>query len=152
MISTRAATASDVRDVMANLSDISGAEVFAAGYTLHSGTQLMVQTRKRHGATAIVEGDQAIAILIFDRSNQTEWSTLFMAKEPFFRSGRSEPTKALRRHIDGVLRSNPGVALSSITYSTHPELARWYRIMGYGEGKPEGRGTRFRRTAHDLRP
>lgn len=146
MLRTRAATKADIKAVMKSLSDISASEIQAAGYSIEQSTDYMHQWAAGGDPIVVLDRATPIAILIFQQSGTPDMrGTAFMATEGFF-GGRTQPTRFLRKYLDRKMEKLPGVSLLSITYSPHPTVDRWYRLMGYGEPKVQGASKVFTRT------
>ncbi|WP_156938541.1 hypothetical protein [Mesorhizobium sp. LNHC252B00] len=131
--------------MMKGLSKVSLDEVAAGGYALDDVTDAMITLWHRSGGTAILDRAEPIAVLIFTPVPDKILSTSFMATEAFFGSNW-KPTLYLRRYLDRKMDKLPGVSLMSFTYSTHPEVARWYRFMGYGAPLTEDKRNTFTRS------
>jgi hypothetical protein len=142
----------DIKAVMNSLSEVSASELQAAGYSVDQLADLMQQWARGGEPVVVLDRATPIAILIFQRTATANvLGTAFMATEGFF-GGRSQPTRFLRKYLDQKMRKMPGVALVSLTYSQHPTVERWYRLMGYGDAKVEGAGRTFTRGPHRENP
>jgi hypothetical protein len=150
MLRKRSALKADVRHVMKNLSAVSASELRTARASVENTSRSMATLLKTHGGVAILDRAEPIAILIFQPTRDPKlMSTAFMATEKFF-GAAWKPTRFLRRFLDQKMEAMPGVSLRSTTFSTHPELARWFRLMGYGEPQVEGSSYTFFRRPADL--
>ncbi len=145
----RSATKTDVKAVMKNLSEVSKSELSHAELSPEIAKKMMLDAMKASEAIAFLERAEVMAVLIFNQVAQNEFSTMFMATEKFF-GQRGRPSLYLRRYLDGRFASNPKLVLTSETYSDHPELHRWYKLMNYDPGVKEGARTRFIRRARSV--
>lgn len=160
MLRTRTATKADIKRVMKSLSDISSEELRHAGYLDETGhidlnqpTTMMINAARTDDAVTILNRAEPIAILILQPESSTVHTTMFMATEGFFGEGNWAPTRFLRRYLDVKMKRKPGVTLRSMTFSRHPQLLKWYRLMGYGapEPRPDGNGNTFTRSPAERR-
>jgi hypothetical protein len=123
---------------MKRLSKVSLDEIRAGNYTIEEVTDAMLQLWRASGGVTILSWAKPLAVLIFTPiPGQKSLGTAFMATDAFF-GDAWKPSRLLRRYLDRKMATLPGISLVSYTYSTHPELARWYRLMGYGAPTVEG--------------
>lgn len=150
MLRKRSATKADIKHVMKRLSAVSEGELKAANASAETTAKSLAGLLKLHGGTTILDRAEPIAVLILRPSKDPELMiTAFMATEKFF-GGAWKPTRFLRRHIDQKMSALPGTSLRSTTFSRHPQLARWFRLMGYGEPQVEGASQTFFRKPSGL--
>ncbi|MGX5843601.1 hypothetical protein ACWGTI_23045 [Mesorhizobium sp. ArgA1] len=136
MLDARKAIESDIKSVMTSLSATSAGELITAGRTIEEATEQMVEWSGEGEAIAIDSDNSPIAILIFRDEDANVLGTSFMATEQFFTGWL--PTRFLKRYVDAKMKKLPGVAVVSTTYSQHPSLHRWYRLMGYRDPATDG--------------
>jgi hypothetical protein len=155
VLRSRPATKHDIKRVMENLSKVSLDEIAAGGYVINDVTDTIIELWRRSGGTTILSRADPIAVLIFTQLPDGTLGTSFMATEAFFGS-RWKPTLFLRHYLDRKMDKLPDVSLMSFTYSTHPEVARWYRLMGYGDPMTDGKRNTFvrapRQSASSIAP
>ena len=152
MLRKRPAEKADIKYIMKNLSAVSAGELEAARASAENTARSLAALLKVHGGVTILDRAEPIAVLLMMPTRDPRlMSTAFMATEKFF-GAAWKPTRFLRRHLDARMASLPGVSLRSTTFSTHPQLARWFRLMGYGEPQTEGASHTFFRRPSDIEP
>lgn len=135
--STKTASEGDIRAVMTSLSIISEADLIVAGYSVEDATEQMIAWSTEGEAVTILNDETPIAILIFLNVDQNVLGTSFMTTAGFFEADVS-PNDFVRKYIDVKMKALPGVALVLTTYSQHPSLATWYRLMGFRAPATDG--------------
>lgn len=134
-----------------HLSEISKDELEQAGYTPQSARKLLFTLLLDSDAIVILERATPIAILIIQTTAEDICETYFVGTEAFFTGAR--PTLHLRKLVDKRLATkHRHMKLVSISFSAHPELLRWYKLMGYELGEQKGRYHKFVRLAARPEP
>lgn len=120
------AIASDLRFIVANLSDQNRGEQRAFGLTDAQLVSRLTKLMDRgHSEAVTVDGQPAAALGIADGY------TWFVATEAFFSLGIKGVRYARERMA--TLRKVEGKALTSLSRSPHPGTARWFKALGFVE-------------------
>lgn len=130
MLRAVAATKNHVRTIMRKLSLVSAGELENGNLDINLITTMMISLCDQIPGHVLMDRNVPIAVLFVTPLGDGTLSTAFMATEGFF-GGRSRPTIFLRRLLEKRLAELPPMPVKSRTFSSHPEVDRWYRAMGY---------------------
>jgi hypothetical protein len=127
--SFRRAVFEDVYDVAQNSSEIMLAEAEALGLTQWQLLKLLSVQFKAGRAFAITETEQPIAVFGFRKSEERGIYDTWLASSPrFFSTGTVLPIRRILRMIGNRF---PGITFRTLTFSPHPQVARWFKLLGY---------------------
>ncbi|CAN7420216.1 hypothetical protein [Aminobacter sp. LjRoot7] len=131
----RTATVGDLEVVFHDLSKRMSDEYAAAGKDAKSAYDNLMMNLKEGRAHALVEGDRPVAIIAW-HENSDAAETLFAAQDEFF----AAPTvRFCKRHIRRIQQLAGNIPIRSRGWLDRPEVARWFRIIGYVErGRQHG--------------
>lgn len=135
----RAATLGDLEDVFRDLSKRMSDEYAAAGKDSKIAYDNLMMNLKEGRAHALVEGEKAVAIIAW-HENGAAADTLFAAQEDFFRASTVRFCKRHIRHIQALAGNLP---IHSRSWLQGPDVARWFRVIGYIEQGRENGATLF---------
>lgn len=146
MISTRPATLKDVSAILAEPSRTTADELRRANVT---GRQVLCAFREaiRTGdaVTLTVDGEPAFVLALFalpEENGTPAVATQFIAAEAFWNLG-ARGVWLGRRMLASIRRQRPGTALISASYSPHPEVERWFALLGFRKQRQEARAGVF---------
>ena len=135
----RAATLGDLEEVFRGLSTRITAEYVAAGKDSKAAYDNLMMNLKEGRAHALVEGDKTAAIIAW-HENSDAADTLFAAQEDFFSAAT---VRFCRRHIRHIQALAGNLPIHSRSWLEGPDVARWFRIIGYVERGRENGATLF---------
>ena len=123
----RAATVGDLENVFRGLSKRMSDEYVAAGKDSKSAYDSLMMNLKEGRAHALVQDDKTIAIIAWHEHSDAA-DTLFAAQEDFFSAATVRFCKRHIRHIQALTGNLP---IHSRSWRDRPDVARWFRIIGY---------------------
>ncbi len=135
----RAATLGDLEVVFRDLSKRMSDEYVAAGKDSKIAYDNLMMNLKEGRAHALVRGDKTVAIIAW-HENSDAADTLFAAQEDFFRAATIRFCKRHIRHIQALAGNIP---VHSRSWLQGPDVARWFRIIGYVERGQENGANLF---------
>ncbi|MBB6468752.1 hypothetical protein HNQ96_004639 [Aminobacter lissarensis] len=125
----RTATHGDVEKVFNNLANRMLKEYAAAGMDAKSVYDNLVMNLKEGRAHALVEGDRTMAIIAWHEDSDAA-ETLFAAQDDFFTAAT---LRFCKRHIRQIQQLAGNIPIRSRDWLGRPDVARWFRIIGYVE-------------------
>ncbi|AZO59746.1 MAG: hypothetical protein E5X23_18750 [Mesorhizobium sp.] len=135
----RAATVGDLEDVFRGLSKRMSDEYLAAGKDSKAAYDNLMMNLKEGRAHALVEGEQAVAFIAWHEHGDAA-DTLFAAQEDFFRAAT---VRFCRRHIRHIQALAGNLPVHSRSWLDGPDVAKWFRLIGYVERGQENGATLF---------
>ncbi|CDX16696.1 conserved hypothetical protein [Mesorhizobium sp. ORS 3324] len=135
----RAATVGDLEDVFRDLSKRMSDEYLAAGKDSKTAYDNLMMNLKEGRAHALVQGDKTVAIIAWHEDSDAA-DTLFAAQEDFFSAATVRFCKRHIRHIQALAGNLP---IHSRSWLQRPDVARWFRVIGYVERGRENGATLF---------
>lgn len=124
----------DVEAVFRDLSGRMSADYAAAGFTL-AGAQNSLMMDLREGRAHALEDDGVVVAVISWHETGDVVETAFAARESFF----TAPTvRFCKRQILHIQALNGNLPIRSRSWLKGPEVARWFRIIGYVEMTEKG--------------
>ena len=125
----RAATVGDLEAVFRDLSKRISDEYVAAGKDSKIAYDNLMMNLKEGRAHALVQGEKTVAIIAW-HENSDAADTLFAAQEDFFSAATVRFCKRHIRHIQALAGNLP---IHSRSWLHRPDVAKWFRIIGYVE-------------------
>ena len=125
----RTATVGDLKDVFSDLSMRMSDEYVAAGKDSKAAYDNLLMNLKEGRAHALIQSDKAVAIIAWHEHSDAV-DTLFAAQEGFFRAAT---VRFCRRHIRRVQALAGNLPVRSRSRLKRPDVAKWFRIIGYVE-------------------
>lgn len=132
----RPAQYDDVERILDDLSDISKAEMAVLRTTPFDMMRRARHCMKGAGLDAILRDDEPIAVfgaapMVGEENVLGTW---FLASRAFFEHG-ARSTLFCRKHMAKVADSHPGKEFMAYTASDHPDLDRWFALLGFADQK-----------------
>ena len=125
----RAATIGDLENVFRDLSKRISDEYVAAGKDRKIAYDNLMMNLKEGRAHALVQGEKTVALIAW-HENSDAADTLFAAQEDFFSAATVRFCKRHIRHIQALAGNLP---IHSRSWLHRPDVAKWFRIIGYVE-------------------
>ncbi|SIT54948.1 conserved hypothetical protein [Mesorhizobium prunaredense] len=125
----RAATVGDLEALFRDLSKRISDEYAAAGKDSKIAYDNLMMNLKEGRAHALVQGEKTVAIIAW-HENSDAADTLFAAQEDFFSAATVRFCKRHIRHIQALAGNLP---IHSRSWLHRPDVAKWFRIIGYVE-------------------
>ncbi|BCH19370.1 hypothetical protein [Mesorhizobium sp. L-2-11] len=125
----RAATVGDLENVFRDLSKRISDEYVAAGKDSKIAYDNLMMNLKEGRAHALVQGEKTVALIAW-HENSDAADTLFAAQEDFFSAATVRFCKRHIRHIQALAGNLP---IHSRSWLQRPDVAKWFRIIGYVE-------------------
>lgn len=135
----RAATVGDLENVFRDLSKRISDEYVAAGKDSKIAYDNLMMNLKEGRAHALVQGEKTVALIAW-HENSDAADTLFAAQEDFFSAATVRFCKRHIRHIQALAGNLP---IHSRSWLQRPDVAKWFRIIGYVERGQENGATLF---------
>ncbi|SCW77067.1 hypothetical protein SAMN02927900_04761 [Rhizobium mongolense subsp. loessense] len=129
----RKATPRDLRTVFSGLAQRCVDETHAAGYTADEAKNTFRSLRKQDAVWAIDHNNDTVGIIGFspdEASGHPIIGTYFYGTEAFF-DPKTPSVRFGRTFMREMQVSFGNLPMVSMCYGTHPEIERWYRLMGY---------------------
>jgi hypothetical protein len=114
-------------------------EYVAAGKDSKSANDKFIMNLKEGRAHALIQGERAVAIIAWHEQADAA-DTLFAAQEDFFNAATVRFCKRHIRHIQALAGNLP---IHSRSWLNAPDVARWFRVIGYVEQGRDGGATLF---------
>ncbi|MBZ9704222.1 MULTISPECIES: hypothetical protein [unclassified Mesorhizobium] len=144
----RTATVGDLEDVFRHLSKRMSDEYIAAGKDSKVAYDNLMMNLKEGRAHALVDNDGTVAIVAWHEHGDAA-DTLFAAREGFFRAAT---VRFCRRHIRQIQALAGNLPIHSRSWLTGPEIAKWFRTIGYVERGEENGAKLFELPPAATRP
>lgn len=125
----RAATVGDLEALFRDLSKRISDEYAAAGKDSKIAYDNLMMNLKEGRAHALVQGEKTVAIIAWHEHSDAA-DTLFAAQEDFFSAATVRFCKRHIRHIQTLAGNLP---IHSRSWLQRPDVAKWFRIIGYVE-------------------
>jgi hypothetical protein len=135
----RAATVGDLENVFSDLSKRISDEYVAAGKDSKIAYDNLMMNLKEGRAHALVQGEKTVALIAW-HENSDAADTLFAAQEDFFSAATVRFCKRHIRHIQALAGNLP---IHSRSWLQRPDVAKWFRIIGYVERGQENGANLF---------
>ena len=135
----RAATVGDLEDVFRDLSKRISDEYVAAGKDSKIAYDNLMMNLKEGRAHALVQGEKTMAIIAWHEHSDAA-DTLFAAQEDFFSAAT---VRFCKRHILQIQALAGNLPIHSRTWLQRPDVAKWFRIIGYVERGQENGANLF---------
>jgi hypothetical protein len=135
----RAATVGDLESVFRDLSKRISDEYVAAGKDSKIAYDNLMMNLKEGRAHALVQGEKTVALIAW-HENSDAADTLFAAQEDFFSAATVRFCKRHIRHIQALAGNLP---IHSRSWLQRPDVAKWFRIIGYVERGQENGANLF---------
>lgn len=123
----RNATLGDLEVVFHELSTRMSAEYAAADKDAKIAYDNMMMNLKEGRAHALIDGDRPVAIIAWHEHAEVA-ETMFAAQEQFF---TASTVRFCKRHIRQIQQLAGNIPIHSRGWLDRPEVARWFRIIGY---------------------
>ncbi|UVK36534.1 hypothetical protein LHFGNBLO_003457 [Mesorhizobium sp. AR10] len=131
----RAATVGDLEEVFRGLSKRMSDEYAAAGKDSKIAYDNLMMNLKEGRAHALVQGEKTVALIAWHEHSDAA-DTLFAAREDFFSAAT---VRFCKRHIRQIQALAGNLPIHSRSWIERPDVARWFRIIGYFErGRENG--------------
>ena len=145
------ATYENVRDVMHDMSDISLAEMGAAGATNAWQGLIRAKLCKDKGfLKAIMLGPTPVAIFGAAKVDVNTMRTWFIGSDKYF-SLKIAGVKVAAREMARMAEAYPHFSFESVSASTEPSVIKWFSALGFNRVKTEGCWTTFRYVGRKLK-
>lgn len=131
----RTATSADLSAIFRDLSVRIADQYSAAGLNIEEAKDEFLMSLKEGRAHTLLEGERPSAIIAWREVGDVA-QTAFAAHESFF--SRSS-VRFCKQHIRRVQALCGNLPVDSYSWSSRPEVARWFRILGFRE-KEKGQG------------
>ncbi|AZO64505.1 MAG: hypothetical protein E5Y88_05760 [Mesorhizobium sp.] len=135
----RAATVGDLEALFRDLSKRISDEYAAAGKDSKIAYDNLMMNLKEGRAHALVQGEKTVAIIAWHEHSDAA-DTLFAAQEDFFSAATVRFCKRHIRHIQALAGNLP---IHSRSWLQRPDVAKWFRIIGYVERGQENGANLF---------
>ncbi|MGX9571241.1 hypothetical protein [Mesorhizobium sp. f-mel] len=135
----RAATVGDLEALFRDLSKRISDEYAAAGKDSKIAYDNLMMNLKEGRAHALVQGEKTVAIIAWHEHSDAA-DTLFAAQEDFFNAATVRFCKRHIRHIQALAGNLP---IHSRSWLQRPDVAKWFRIIGYVERGQENGANLF---------
>jgi hypothetical protein len=121
----------DVEYILENLSEVSAAEMMAFELTNWDMMHRARQCMKTGGLDCIIENGKPLAVIgsIYEKDPYIH-RTWFIATQQYFDMG-VKAVLASRRYMTTLAKSRPGVCFQAFTGSPHPQVERWFALLGF---------------------
>lgn len=139
----RTATALDLAAIFRDLSLRIADQYSAAGLNLEDAKDEFMMSLKEGRAHTLLQDGKPVAIVAWRETGDAA-QTAFAAHESFF--SRST-VRFCKRHIRRIQAVCGNLPIYSYSWSNRPEVAKWFRILGFQE-KERKNG----RTVYELGP
>ncbi len=129
----RKAEPKDLRIVFGDLAERCLSEIRDAGYSVSQAKDVFRRLQKDGNLWALVAGDETIGLIGFEHDDDQQepaMATFFLGREAFFDPSIRSASFG-RRFMREIQAGFGNRAMISVCFGTHPEIARWYRLMGY---------------------
>ncbi len=132
MIGHRRGTFADVDHVLSDLSDVSAIEMMNFECTKWDMLKRARACMDSGGLDCLVENDEPLAMIgtVITNGQPYTHRTWFIASKKYFDMG-VKSVIAGRRYMSTLAKSRPGVSFESLTASSHPEVERWFALLGF---------------------
>ncbi|RWN38027.1 hypothetical protein [Mesorhizobium sp.] len=135
----RAATVGDLEALFRDLSKRISDEYAAAGKDSKIAYDNLMMNLKEGRAHALVQDEKTVAIIAWHEHSDAA-DTLFAAQEDFFSAATVRFCKRHIRHIQALAGNLP---IHSRSWLQRPDVAKWFRIIGYVERGQENGANLF---------
>ncbi|TGQ69355.1 MAG: hypothetical protein E5V49_14700 [Mesorhizobium sp.] len=125
----RTATVGDLESVFHHLSKRMSDEYIAAGKDSKAAYDNLMMNLKEGRAHALVQDEDTVAIIAWHENGDAA-DTLFAARDDFFRGAT---VRFCKRHIRQIQALAGNLPVHSRSWLASPEIAKWFRIIGYVE-------------------
>jgi hypothetical protein len=138
-LATREATIDDIADVIANAGGITRAEIGASTLAEDEWIEGFTESLIAGYGIAITANGRPIAVLVHSPGPKGVRHTDFAAKDDFFALG-ARAALFMRQAVAAIFNEYPEHAFLASTLSPHPEVERWFRVLGLAPagGRPGG--------------
>jgi hypothetical protein len=122
----------DVEYILEHLSEVSQAEMMAFELTNWDMMDRARKCMKSGGLDCFIENNEPLALngTIYDEKTPYVHSTWFIATQKYFDMG-VKSVLATRRYMTALAKRHPGVCFRAFTGSPHPEVERWFALIGF---------------------
>ncbi|TIR01645.1 MAG: hypothetical protein E5X64_28255 [Mesorhizobium sp.] len=138
----RAATVGDLEALFRDLSKRISDEYAAAGKDSKIAYDNLMMNLKEGRAHALVQGEKTVALIAWHEHSDAA-DTLFAAQDDFFSAATVRFCKRHIRHIQALAGNLP---IHSRSWLQRPDVAKWFRIIGYVERGQENGAKLFELT------
>jgi hypothetical protein len=132
MITHRPAKYSDVFAILEDLSDVSRAEMMNFDRSNWDALYCAKACMRGGGLDCLVENGTPLAVIgtVSNAEDCYKHATWFMASKKFFDLGVKSVIGG-QRYMRQLAKSRPGVSFESLTASKHPQVERWFALLGF---------------------
>lgn len=131
----RTATPADLAEIFRNLSLRMADQYTAAGLNIEDAKDEFLMSLKEGRAHTLLDDGNPVAIIAWREVGDAA-QTAFAAHESFFSRGSVRFCKAHIRRIQELCGNLP---IDSFSWSDRPEIAKWFKVLGFREkGKENG--------------
>lgn len=146
----RKAVFDDIYQVSLHPSDVMLAEAQALGLTEWQLLKLLRMQFMSSHAFAITEGEVPIAVFGFRKSSEAKIYDTWLASTPrFFSTATVFP---IRRILRMICARFPGLVFRTLSFSPHPQTARWFKLLGYEQRRLFGGQTVYEIQTSKAKP
>lgn len=135
----KTATVADVHQVAQSLSEISRAEmVYKFGAEWWHTIRVVKDFLTLGPGVTLLEDDRPVCVFGHFPKPEGGRVTWFLSTDRYFALG-ARGVVFTRRYLDGLRRAWPGEAFHSYSSSPHPDVWRWFKLLGYtqiGDSSP----------------
>lgn len=129
----------DLAKVFREIAERMRAEYEIAGFELRAAKSIFTECVDAGQAHAIFENGQPVAIIAWRIEGDVIY-TSFAAKENFF-SGRT--VRFCFQHIRNIQKDNGDLPVCSSSFSPHPAVPKWFRVLGFSPGQSSEKHTEY---------
>lgn len=152
MISAASTTLADVQAVLAEPSAVTARELDRAGLTTWQALKLFRDSLKEGEARTVrIDGDIGFILGIAPHPLLPRRASLwFIATERYWRTG-ADGVRFGRSFIKSIQDRYPTEHLSARSWSDHPDVERWFALLGFRLESMQGLSRVFTRGPSDKR-
>ena len=130
----RASTIGDLEVVFGGLSRRLSEEYKSSGLGTREIQDNLTMNLKEGRAHTLLDGDDVVAVIAWHEADDAA-HTIFAAREAFFSAGK--------RHIRRIQALSGDAPIRHQSWIDRPEVARWFRVIGFSEAESDGQSTIF---------
>lgn len=125
----RTATPADLSAIFGNLALRISDQYTASGLNIEDAKDEFLMSLKEGRAHTLLEAGAPVAIIAWREVGDTA-ETAFAAHESFFSRAS---VRFCKQHIRRIQALCGNVPIDSYTWSSRPEIAKWFKILGFRE-------------------
>ena len=126
----RVATSKDLANIFRSLAPRLAVEYERAGVGVRSAKDAFLEAIRNGRANTLVADNEPVAIIAWSIVERVI-RTSFAAKEEFFLPQHS---RFSAMHIRAIQEENDGLPVCARSYSLHPGVPKWFKVLGFEIG------------------